>query len=71
MGFDIRFPIGLLFSITGLLLVVHGVLTGNSTAAGSRGLQVNLWWGLVMLLFGIGTLLLARRRTRAHHDQPR
>jgi hypothetical protein len=63
MGFDIRYPIGLLFSITGALLAIHGVFSGVSTAPGSRGLQVNLWWGLLMLLFGIGALWLARRRT--------
>ncbi|MFO1464935.1 MAG: hypothetical protein U1F35_00590 [Steroidobacteraceae bacterium] len=61
MGFDIRLPIGLLFSIIGILLLLQGALTGVSDAAGSRGLPVNLAWGVVMLLFGAAALLLARR----------
>jgi hypothetical protein len=71
MGFDIRIPIGLLFSITGALLTIDGVVSGSSTAVGSRGLQVNLWWGLLMLLFGAGALWLARRRARIAYDQSR
>jgi hypothetical protein len=61
MGFDIRLPIGALFSIVGVLLIAEGLLTGGSTAPGSRGLQVNLWWGTLMLMFGLGALGLARR----------
>ena len=61
MGFDIRLPIGLLFSVIGILLLLQGALAGVSDAAGSRGLPVNLAWGAVMLLFGAAALLLARR----------
>jgi hypothetical protein len=31
----------------------------------SLGLNVNLWWGIVMLLFGAAMLLLARRGAAA------
>jgi hypothetical protein len=62
MGFDIRLPIGFMFAIFGALLGVFGVVTGGSAAAGSRGLHVNAWWGLVMLVFGLALLYLARRR---------
>jgi hypothetical protein len=47
MGIDLRYPIGLLFAIFGLLLVLYGLL-----ASRSLGINVNLWWGLIMLLFG-------------------
>jgi hypothetical protein len=30
--------------------------------ARSLGMNVNLWWGLVLLVFGIVMLLLSRRR---------
>ena len=65
MNFDIRFPIGALFTIIGALLTAYGAMTGESTAAGSRGLPVNLWWGIALLLFGAAMLYLARRRRRA------
>jgi LPXTG-motif cell wall-anchored protein len=64
MNFDIRLPIGALFTIVGALLAVYGALTGASTATGSRGLQVNAWWGAALLLFGVAMLWLARRRRR-------
>ena len=66
MGFDIRVPIGLLFSLMGLLLLIQGTLDGASNAPGSRGLPVNLWWGAAMLAFGIVALALARRAHRRH-----
>jgi hypothetical protein len=64
MGFDIRMPIGALFSVLGLLLSVYGAITRGSEiyALHSLGLNVNLWWGLVMLFFGVGMLSLTRLR---------
>ena len=74
MRFDIRLPIGLLFMLIGALLAADDAWAGPSTAAGSRGQHVNLWWGLLMLLFGSVALLMARRAGRprpsqAPHDQ--
>ncbi len=65
-GFDIRYPIGMLFSLIGVLLLIEGALEGASTAPGSRGLAVNLWWGTAMLAFGLVALALARRAHRRH-----
>ena len=55
MGVDIRFPIGLMFAILGALLSVYGALTGSSEmyARHSLGINVNLWWGLPVLIFGL------------------
>jgi hypothetical protein len=66
MNFDLRLPIGLLFSILGLLLGGFGLLTRGDTEMYRRslGYNVNLWWGLFLLLFGILMLLLARRRAK-------
>jgi FtsH-binding integral membrane protein len=64
MRFDIRLPIGLLFTLVGVLLAGFGAYAGSSVAAGSRGLNVNLWWGLAMLVFGLVMLALARRHAR-------
>ena len=62
MGFDIRLPLGLLFCLNGTILALHGMLAGASTAPGSRGLYINLWWGLFMLCFGLLTLVRWRRK---------
>jgi hypothetical protein len=63
MGFDIRLPIGMMFSVFGVLVAGYGAATqGNEMyARHSLGINVNLWWGIAMLIFGAGMLLLARR----------
>ncbi len=64
MHLDIRLPIGLLFSILGVLLVFHGALSDPSVYERSLGVNINLWWGFAMLAFGGVMLLLARRSMR-------
>ena len=61
MKLDIRVPLGLLFAIIGLLLTVFGLLSSRDLYARSLGVNVNLWWGLVLLLFGVSMFLLGRR----------
>ena len=68
-GLDIRAPIGGLFSLLGLMLAGYGAVAGSRTTSDVAPVtNVNLWWGLVMLLFGIIMLVLSRRamtRSRA------
>ena len=54
MGLDIRLPIGLMFSLIGLLMTVFGLATGGSDmyAKTSLGININLIWGLLLLVFG-------------------
>jgi hypothetical protein len=63
MKFDLRFPIGILFSLYGALLVVFGLVTDSDTGlyARSLGKNVNLIWGAVLLVFGVLMLLCAIR----------
>lgn len=62
MGLDIRTPIGLMFSIFGALLVGYGLLTrGSEIYARSGGYNINLDWGVVLLVFGGVMLWLGRR----------
>jgi hypothetical protein len=60
---DIRLPIGGLFSVLGVILTGYGLVNGNSPTTGVNSqlvpFNVNLWWGLVMLAFGLGLLLSA------------
>ncbi|HXR08211.1 MAG TPA: hypothetical protein VN765_12825 [Candidatus Acidoferrum sp.] len=63
MGLDIRWPIGLMFSLIGALLTGYGAMTGSDTALYKRSLDINinLYWGLLLLVFGLLMLLLAWR----------
>ena len=62
-GLDIRAPIGGLFTVLGGMLAGYGLFASGRVGASDRssGANVNLWWGLVMLVFGIVLLLMARR----------
>lgn len=64
MGLDIRVPIGSLFVVLGALLAGYGLVGDPAIYQRSLGLDINLWWGAVLLLFGIGMLALAWRAAR-------
>ena len=63
MGIDIKIPIGLMFSILGFLLTIYGFATGGDELlyARSLGININLWSGLGMLIFGLIMLFFSRK----------
>jgi ABC-type Fe3+-siderophore transport system permease subunit len=61
MGLDIRWPMGLLFLLLGAILAVYGLVSDPGIYARSLGLNVNLWWGAVLLSSGAVMIALARR----------
>ncbi len=63
MRLDIRLPIGLMFTLLGTLLAVFGLIGDKSVFQRSLGINVDLWWGLVMLGFGVVMFVLGRRGT--------
>ncbi len=64
MNFDLRLPLGLIFSLFGGIIAVDGALSDPPAYAMSLGINVNLGWGLVMLAFGVAMLGLALRARR-------
>ena len=65
MNLDLRLPIGLMFSVFGVLLTGYGLASDEAIYARSLGINVNLWWGLVLLGFGLVMLGLVARSRRA------
>ena len=61
---DIKIPIGLMFSVFGVVLLIYGFITRNDAALYQKSLShnINLWMGGLMLLFGVFMLLLIRKR---------
>jgi len=59
MGLDIRWPIGIMFALVGALLVVFGAATSSDVEMyrHSLGININLIWGVVLLVFGAAMLL--------------
>ena len=67
MGLDIRLPIGIIFALYGLILIVFGLLTDPAIFARSLSVNIDLWWGAAMLVFGLfmgGLALRASRQNR-------
>lgn len=55
MGLDIRWPIGLMFTLIGILLAGFGLIHRNESV--SLDININLIWGAVLLVFGVLMLL--------------
>ncbi len=64
MGLDIRFPISVMFTVLGVMLTLFGALGDKSIYARSLGININMLWGCVLLVFGITLLIAARRSLR-------
>jgi hypothetical protein len=64
MNFDLRLPIGLLFVVFGAILALDGLIAHRMVL----DINVNLWWGLVMIVFGAAMLGLASRARRGKRD---
>lgn len=71
MGLDIRLPIGMMFSLIGAVMVVYGLITGSNKELYQRSLDinVNLWWGLVLLVFGVLMFVFSRRSANKPPEQ--
>jgi hypothetical protein len=63
MNLDLRIPMGLMFSIIGVILTAFGAATNGNTDlyARSLGVNANLWWGIVLLIFGQVMFHMGRR----------
>jgi uncharacterized membrane protein len=69
MGLDIRLPIGIIFSVYGIILMLYGaVADADIFQEKSLGVNIDLWWGAAMLVFGVFMWALAFRATR--HSEP-
>jgi hypothetical protein len=71
MGLDIRLPIGLMFSLIGLLLTAAGLTTSDpKTLERSLNININLYWGVFLIAFGAIMLVLAWRAKKCEAEQP-
>jgi hypothetical protein len=69
---DLRYPIGGLFTVLGLILAGFGIATSGDTAMYERAtaVNINLIWGLVMIAFGVLMIVLAIRARRYAGAEP-
>lgn len=72
MQLDLRIPMGLMFTFVGAILAAWGFKTNGDVAlyAKSLGINANLWWGLVLLVFGLSMYFLGQHRQRKLEKEP-
>lgn len=56
MRLDLRIPIGVLLAVIGVLVALYGLVERPLR----DGINVDLWWGLVLLVVGATFLAVAR-----------
>ncbi len=61
MTLDVRWPIGLFFTVLGVLLAGYGAATSGAPGMTPTGVPIDLVWGAALLVFGVAMLWLARR----------
>jgi hypothetical protein len=63
MQLDLRLPIGVMFLTLGLLIGGYGLATQGSPLYDlqSEGVNIDIWWGVIMIAFGALMLWLAAR----------
>jgi hypothetical protein len=77
MGLDIRLPIGMLFTILGIALVLFGFFSNPAIYGQSLGINVNLIWGAALAVFGAvmlwlgGRAMFVSQRVREDHSHER
>jgi hypothetical protein len=66
MGVDIKIPIGLMFTIFGLMLTLYGLFTNGDDVLYSRslGVNINIWSGVGMLVFGVIMLVISLKSSK-------
>jgi hypothetical protein len=71
MSLDLRIPMGMMFTLVGAILVAFGIATnGSAIYKASLGINANLWWGFVLLIFGLTMLMLGRRSQKRLANLP-
>jgi protein-S-isoprenylcysteine O-methyltransferase Ste14 len=64
MKLDVRLPIGGMFTLIGAIITVYGLFSDPAIYERSLGINVNLWWGLVLFAFGAFMLIMAWRAAK-------
>ena len=62
---DLRRPIGFLFGLLGLILLIYGFAKPDVRAPLDPGTNVNVWCGLALLIFGGCLLWLSFRAKKS------
>lgn len=63
---DLRFLIGILFSVYGVILVIYGAVSHPVTQ--TVHWNIDFWWGILSLVFGLVFIALSRIPEKQDED---
>ncbi len=49
---DLRLPIGIFFVLVGIIMTAYGVVSPHDIPNITQQVNINLYWGIVLFLFG-------------------
>ena len=49
---DLRLPIGIFFLLVGIIMTAYGVVSPHDIPNITEKVNINLYWGIVLLVFG-------------------
>ena len=61
---DVRLPIGVMFTLFGVIIAIYGLVSDPAIYQRCLDININLWWGLIMVVFGVSLLIMAWRANR-------
>jgi uncharacterized membrane protein HdeD (DUF308 family) len=71
--FDLKIPLGSLLSFYGIVLILYGIFSPTETYNRSLHIDINLVWGILVLIVGclfLSAAYFGRRRTHINKSQP-
>jgi multisubunit Na+/H+ antiporter MnhG subunit len=71
MGLDLRWPIGIMFTLIGVMLSISGLLAKPESYERSLNININLIWGLVLLVFGVFMVVMAIAAKKKNGEPPK
>jgi hypothetical protein len=54
-----------MFAVIGALLSLFGIFSDKAIYDRSLGININIWWGFILLAFGVVMFILGRKGTSA------
>ncbi len=61
---DLRLPIGIFFILVGVILMIFGLVSPTNIPNIDVHINIDLYWGIVLLLFGIPMTFFGLRAER-------